>query len=147
MGMLDVKERDVKIATDKEHQLHTAEIKATRRELQMQLLLGSHDRNLKLLNSQVELAIKEAERERAKGELSTAEKALLDAQAKLDKTVQTEENNNKNIIDTQEQLNKLLEEHRKAQEGYNKQDPAERKRSFSTSLAGSGPDPNGVDIR
>merc|ERR1712039_881184 len=63
---LDTKEQILEQATKKELRLHKHRNKTANRENKMKLLLSTHDKHLKLLNAQVELAAKEQERVRAK---------------------------------------------------------------------------------
>merc|ERR1712039_1150052 len=144
---LDTKEQILERATQKELRLHKHRNKTANREYKMKLLLGTHERHLLMLNTQVELAAKDQERIRAKAEFDAAQKATTDAQEKLDKTVEDETKCHENIAATYKRLGELMEEHKKAQKAWDEQDPEDRKRSFSTKLEGSGPDPNGVDVR
>jgi len=121
--------------------------KAAQREQRMKKLLQTHDRHLKLLNHQVGLEAKEKARLKAKEEFDLAEKAVIDAQAKYDTLTKDDHKTDENIGKTHREVQNLLDEYHAAQEGYQKQDPEDRKRSFSTMLEGSGPDANGVDIR
>jgi len=144
---LEAKARAVEEAAEAERKRQAAEAKASRRERAMRAAVGTHERHLKLVNAQGELAQKDAARVHAKAEYQTAEKAVLDAQAKLEAHIKDEEKTNANIGETYAELQKDLEEYRLAKKGYADQDPEDRKRSFHTFLEGSGPDPDGVNLR
>lgn len=145
--LLGEKEQAVKMAARKESDMQAAEARASHREQQMKALLQTHERHLRLLNLQVGLEEKEAARVFARDEFKKAEQAFLDAQTKLNTLLKTQADTGESIAKTYEELQTLLEEHRLAKGAYEKQDPEERKRSFSTKLSGSGPDPNGIDLR
>jgi len=145
--LLGEKREALRDATAHEGRMQAAHEKATRRERRMKLLLGTHERHLKLLNDQVELQAKEAARVFARDEFKQAEQDFIDAEAKLAALVKSETETGENIATTYQELQELLDEHGKAKEAYDRQDPEERKRSFSTSLSGTGPDPNGIDVR
>lgn len=123
------------------------EDRAARYERWQKGALKTHEGHFKLLNTQVELNEKDEAKEKAKAEHSDAEKAVVTAQEHLDSLFKSEESTAKSIADTYQNLQTLLEQHRVAQEEWNKQDPKERERSFSTTLSGAGADPNGIDIR
>eukprot|EP00928_Gymnodinium_smaydae_P072015 TRINITY_DN5545_c0_g4_i1.p1 TRINITY_DN5545_c0_g4~~TRINITY_DN5545_c0_g4_i1.p1 ORF type:complete len:1466 (+),score=435.00 TRINITY_DN5545_c0_g4_i1:255-4400(+) len=112
-----------------------------RRERRMHALQLTHQRHLDLIETQEELKKKEEARIFAKSEFDKAEKAFVDTQEKLDKLIKDEGTTNKNVHDTHAALQKLLKEHEEATKMYNEQDPEDRKRSFATSLSGSGADP------
>jgi len=144
---LGVKNRSVELATELEIDRRAAGAAAKRLEARHMKLLKTHERRLQLVDAQVELVVKDKAQATARTEHAAAEKTLLDAQTKLDTLVKTDAETNKNLHETYGMVNKKLEEYHAAKDEYEKQDPKDRERSFSTSLSGSGPDPNGVDIR
>lgn len=144
---LEAKEEELKDAKQEESRRSGIEAKAAEREARMRKLLATHQRHFKLLNDQTEVNRKEGERVHRKGEFSAAEKSVVASQEALDKLVKEEETCHENIGKTHADVERLLKEHGLAMEAYNKQDPEDRKRSFSTKLEGSGPDPGGVDVR
>lgn len=106
-----------------------------RRQQRMSTLLKTHVHNLALIETELECKRKESERIEAKANFHKAEGDVVAAQQKHDKLVIDEEKAQQDIRETYANLQKLLEEHRLAQEGWDKQDPEDRKRSFSTSLS------------
>merc|ERR1719221_337926 len=139
--LLPHKQQILDDATAEEKRRDSIEVAKNSREKRMKLLLNTHERHLKLLNAQVELDHKEKERAAAKALFTSSEKAVVDAQNKLDKTVSDENTCHNNIGESLGELERLRNEHAQAQEGYANQDPKERERSFSTKLEGSGADP------
>merc|ERR1712113_424004 len=116
-------ERAVLKAVELEKTKQEAEAKASRRERAMRVAVGTHERHLKLVNLQGELAQKEAAKIHAHAEFKKAEQIVLDVQAKLEKLTKEEEQTHWNIGQTHDEIQKLLEEYRLAKEGYAQQDP------------------------
>lgn len=139
--LLPVKRQVVADAESDEKQRIELEAGARRREALMRRLLATHERHLALCNAQVDLAVKEVTRASAKAIFEDSEKAVVGAQKKLETLTEEEAKCNKDIQTTYADLQTLLKEHAAATEAYDKQDPKERERSFSTKLEGAGADP------
>jgi len=143
----DRKEKAVKDAKGVQTTWEKAEDAAKRYKNWQKGSLDTHIRHLKLLDKQVELKEKEDAKLKAQTEHAEAEKAVVSAQEHLDTLFKNEAKTQEQIGETHQKINELWAEHSKAQDEYNKQDPKDRERSFSTKLEGAGPDPNGIDVR
>lgn len=114
------------------------EAKASKREALMRASLETHKRHLMLLDTQVELPHKTQAKAEARAAFDAAEKKVVEAQTKLDVLVKTESETHMKISETYKELERLQIEHAEAEKEYQDQDPQDRKRSFTTSLQGSG---------
>lgn len=132
------KEGLLREAQQEQQRCEEAEVNASKRETRMRSLLNTHKKHLVLCDLQVELPEKEALRLEAKAAFDKAEKSLLEAQKKLESLASEEAETHENIGKTYKELEELKVEHSIADKEYNDQDPEERKRSFTTSLQGSG---------
>eukprot|EP00929_Paragymnodinium_shiwhaense_P119386 TRINITY_DN91280_c0_g1_i1.p1 TRINITY_DN91280_c0_g1~~TRINITY_DN91280_c0_g1_i1.p1 ORF type:complete len:1627 (-),score=488.56 TRINITY_DN91280_c0_g1_i1:226-5106(-) len=130
----DAKEDAVKKATAHEAKMLSAQQSRSRRERQMQALQETHMQHLRLLEMDIDMANKTTTKSNSWSEFQKAEKAVTEAQKKLDTLVKNEEETHQNIQKSYKDCNRLLEAHTKAQAEFDKQDPKERERSFSTSL-------------
>lgn len=132
------KEGLLREAQQEQQRCEEAEVNASKRETRMRSLLNTHKKHLALCDLQVELPAKEARRLEAKAAFDKAEKDLLEAQKKLESLASEEAETHESIGKTYKELEELKVEHSIAEKEYNDQDPEDRKRSFTTSLQGSG---------
>ncbi|CAL1160953.1 unnamed protein product [Cladocopium goreaui] len=135
---LERKEEALSEAKLEESTESASEAKASKREALMRASLNTHKRHLVLLDTQVELPQKTQAKAEARAAFDAAEKEVVEAQTKLDVLVKTESETHTKISETYKELERLQIEHAEAEKEYQDQDPQDRKRSFTTSLQGSG---------
>mmetsp|Transcript_172541 Transcript_172541/g.547780 ORF Transcript_172541/g.547780 Transcript_172541/m.547780 type:complete len:642 (+) Transcript_172541:433-2358(+) len=136
--LLGRKQQILEDTTAHEKWRHELEVNATKRELRMKFLLGTHQRHLRNMNTELQLDDKNAKRVAAKELFEWSEKETSEANKLLLKLSKEETDCHDNIATTYSDLQRLLKGHEDATKAYNEQDPKERERSFSTNLEGSG---------
>ncbi|CAE7386134.1 unnamed protein product [Symbiodinium sp. CCMP2456] len=116
------KEGLLREAQQEQQRCEEAEVNASKRETRMRSLLNTHKKHLVLCDLQVELPEKEALRLEAKAAFDKAEKALLEAQKKLESLASEEAETHESIGKTYKELEELKVEHSIADKEYNDQD-------------------------
>jgi len=139
--LLDEKQYLVDEAKGVEDMRIAAEAKAAAWENRMKKLLGTHERHLARMHEELGIEPKDAEQLAAKGAYEAAEKLAVDANAKFKTLTDENEKNNQDIGKTYKEIQEAHKEHELAKKGYDEQDVEDRKRSFTTSLQGSGANP------